>query len=492
MGAITDSLGIGGGTSAGGHWNARSADLINPVIKAQTDVAYNYADTGIHQQQDFLNALAAQNGIANQSAVYNQLAGVAAGTGPNPAQAMLNQQTGNNIASQAALMAGQRGAGANTGLLARQAGQQGAGIQQQAVGQGASMEAQQRLAALGQMQGLSTQQVGQQAQGLAGYNQTAQNEQGLLLNAVAEQNKSNVAMQSNVNNANAQIANTNAQGQQGLIGGVLGGVGNVVGGLFAKGGEVPQKFAKGGAKAYEVQNGKYVEVPTDEQMSAGASPMSAPTAPTTPQTDVSQSAVAPVAPAMPAQAIPQKGPKSSVGQYLAGTNPSPTGMQGAGQAVGNLIGKGIGAGIGAIGSLFGSSSSPMSDTMQSSQFGQEFGGQSPSVGYDNVGSSSSGYGLGADTNLSTPISSLSPGDIGLARGGKIPPQPIIGEQLAAKGKLVPGKAKVKGDSLKNDTVNAKLSPGEIVIPRSIAQGQDAPRKAAEFVAAILRKQGGMR
>lgn len=51
-----------------------------------------------------------------------------------------------------------------------------------------------------------------------------------------------------------------------------------------------------------------------------------------------------------------------------------------------------------------------------------------------------------------------------------------------KGGVVPGKAKVKGDSPKNDTVHAKLSPGEMVIPRSIAQHQDAPIHAAMYVA----------
>jgi hypothetical protein len=37
---------------------------------------------------------------------------------------------------------------------------------------------------------------------------------------------------------------------------------------------------------------------------------------------------------------------------------------------------------------------------------------------------------------------------------------------------VPGRAKVEGDSPKNDTVDAKLSPGEIVVPRSAANDED--------------------
>lgn len=50
---------------------------------------------------------------------------------------------------------------------------------------------------------------------------------------------------------------------------------------------------------------------------------------------------------------------------------------------------------------------------------------------------------------------------------------------------VPGSPQVFGDSEVNDTVPAKLSPGEIVIPRSISQGPDAPERAAEFVRAIM-------
>lgn len=217
---------LGGGSGA--NFQAAQANVLNPTGVGQAQQAYNQAQTGLSQQQAFLNALNAQNGIQNQSSVFNQLQGVANGTGPNPAQAMLNQQTGNNVAQQAALMAGQRGAGANVGLLARQAGQQGGAIQQNAVGQGAALQAQQQLGALNQLGGIAGQQVSQQASGLQGYNQAAQQEQQNLLNSIAQQNTSNVAMQSNQNNANAQIANTNASNQAGLLGGVVGGVGSAL------------------------------------------------------------------------------------------------------------------------------------------------------------------------------------------------------------------------------------------------------------------------
>jgi hypothetical protein len=49
--------------------------------------------------------------------------------------------------------------------------------------------------------------------------------------------------------------------------------------------------------------------------------------------------------------------------------------------------------------------------------------------------------------------------------------------MASKGGTVPGIAKHEGDHRANDTVPAMLSPGEIVIPRSIAQN---PGDAAQF------------
>lgn len=50
-------------------------------------------------------------------------------------------------------------------------------------------------------------------------------------------------------------------------------------------------------------------------------------------------------------------------------------------------------------------------------------------------------------------------------GGDEPPSSMT----AFGGELVPGKAKVAGDSLQNDTVLRRLSPGEIVLPRTVAK-----------------------
>lgn len=165
------------------------------------------------QQQAFVNALAGQNGIGNQSQVYNQLQGVANGTGPNPALEQLRLQTGQNVAQQAALMGSQRGVGSNPGLLARQAAMQGANIQQNGVGQAAALQAQQQLNALGALGNLATQQVNQQGNAL---NSLSQQQLGLAQSA-------------------GQTAKQNVQN----AGGLLGGLGQVIA-SFADGGQVPQ------------------------------------------------------------------------------------------------------------------------------------------------------------------------------------------------------------------------------------------------------------
>lgn len=222
MGAVGGLLGMGGG--AGGT----SFNIQSPVSTQQANTAYQGVQNSMGDQQSLLKALQAQNGIQNQSDVYGQLQGVVNGTGPNPAQAMLNQATGANVANQAALMAGQRGAAANPALMARQAAQQGAGIQQQAVGQGASLQAQQSLNALGQAGAMAgqqaNQQIGQTNQNVA----SQQGEQQNLLNSIAGQNS-----------ANASLAAAQMKGQQGALGGLGAaagvGLGLLSGGLFSGG-----------------------------------------------------------------------------------------------------------------------------------------------------------------------------------------------------------------------------------------------------------------
>lgn len=68
----------------------------------------------------------------------------------------------------------------------------------------------------------------------------------------------------------------------------------------------------------------------------------------------------------------------------------------------------------------------------------------------------------------------------------------MGMARASDGGKVLGQAKVSGDSLKNDEVPAMLSPGEVVIPRSVIQSDDPVNNAAKFVAAILARNGMQR
>jgi hypothetical protein len=63
---------------------------------------------------------------------------------------------------------------------------------------------------------------------------------------------------------------------------------------------------------------------------------------------------------------------------------------------------------------------------------------------------------------------------------------LLESQNMAHGSVVPGKAKVDGDSYSNDTVPALLSPGEIVVPRSAAKD---PEKAAAFAKSVAMRSG---
>lgn len=238
MGALGGLLGLGGGQSGTGIDPAQQADIQRPVGVPQLDTAYGQSQGALQKQQDFLQALESLGGTQHQQQVYGQMQDVAAGRGPNPAQAMLNQQTGANIASQAALMAGQRGSNANTGLMARQIAQQGAATQQQAVGQGATLQAQQSLNALNQAGGIANQQVANQLAATQGFTGAMQAQYGNLANALGAQNQAGVSSQSSVNAANAGLANTQLQGQQGMIGA----------GINALGGAA--KMGAGGGRAH--------------------------------------------------------------------------------------------------------------------------------------------------------------------------------------------------------------------------------------------------
>lgn len=430
--------------------------------QAQAQNGFGNLGNQYSQIQGLGNQLGQYNGAANQGAaaqglqnLTGQYQNIANGTGPNPAQAMLNNATGQNVANQAALMAGQRGAGSNVGLMARQAAQQGAATQQNAIGQNAALQAQQQMNALQGMQsanqalaGVGAGQIGQQqAQQQLGANvaqqqvgnqlganqayanqgntiagqqiaqtnantTSAQNAQNLQQQGVNALNNSNIAMQGNVNSANAGLAGNVLGGQQGMIGGLMSGLGSIAGGLLgARGGQV-QKMADGGIPA----------------------PMEVPNA------------------GMPA------GPMSSLGKFMQSAGDTMS----AGQQD-NPMFKGMKDLVGGI-------AKPLTSIKQ----GLPGGGGMPGVPT-----------AGGAEGLSGGIAQLAPLAL-VAKGGSVRNLENGGHieaQAAAE------KAAKKGNSYSNDKIPALLSENEIVLPRSVTQSKDPVRSSAMFVQKILAKKG---
>lgn len=347
MGAIGGPLGLNGGAAGSGFAAPGQANVQQAVSTSDAINSYNQNNFNQQQQQGLLNALSQQNGIGNQSSVFNQLQNVASGQGPNPAQAMLNQATGANVANQAALAAGQRGAGANVGLMARQAAMQGANTQQQAVGQGATMQANQSLGALGQMGGIAGQQVTNQVGQTNAITSANQQEQANLLNAIAGVNQARVGSQGSVNAGNTNLAEQEMRQGQSAAGGSMQGAGSAMMAAMAGGGSV-------------TDGGEF-----------------------------------------------QNGPQSEFGKF-----------------------------------------------MSTNQTKMAAGG-------------------GVPVKLSPGEKVVEPQNVQKAAAGKV------------ISKTVPGKAKVSGDSLKNDTFDTKAKEGSIVIPRTKAKDD---KNSAEFVRKTLAKR----
>lgn len=195
----------------------------------QAQQLYEQQQKALEQQRAFTQLLAGTvpGALESQRLVQEQLRQQMAGQGPSVAQRQLAEATGQNVAQQAALMAGQRGASANVGLAGRNIGMAGTRAQQQAAGQAATLRAQEQLAAQQQLSGLAGTQIGQlqgaQQLGLQGTSAAQQN----ILNAIAQRNATQAA-----------IAQGNQQFQTGLIGGLIGSGSTALKGAFAEGGEV--------------------------------------------------------------------------------------------------------------------------------------------------------------------------------------------------------------------------------------------------------------
>lgn len=170
---------------------------------------------------------------------------------------------------------------------------------------------------------------------------------------------------------------------------------------------------------------------------------------------------------------------SIYGVYSAGTmfngGKGAEGDGGGGGSSASGAGLPISGGAGGAGSMGGSSGAGAGSTMFASE-----GGEVPVQHFDQGGSPMQSLMQLAPMALAL-----------LSKGGSVPPSSgpeLSGEFLASKGMTVPGAAKVKGDSITNDTVPARLSPGEMVIPRSVMQSDDPAKNASNFVRDYMSKR----
>lgn len=485
-------------------FQANPADIKNPTSLDQIGNAYNQVQNNLGQQQSFANAVAAQNGLGNQSSVFGQMQGLAGqlqdqanGNGPNPALAQLSQTTGQNVANQAALMAGQRGASANAGMMARQVAQQGATTQQQSVGQAAALRAQQQLAAQQALQqqqanmaGLAGNQVSQQAGSLQGLNQFGQNNQANLLNAQGSYNNALMTGQSNANAINAGTATQNASNNASMIGGLMSSAGSAMssmGGGKAHGGMIG--YADGGdVDAVPVQStpmGPVMQAPAlipnewaalgqrDPSMGGGGGGggMASLAMLALAHGGMTPGCYADGGGVLQSQVPTQVGPSSRVGRYLKGAgqalSPQPTTSPGAPISSQQQLAQGMNDFAKGLAAAFGSK------PPQSAPTGAPGASDLPAA---------------QQAPIPSPVNGLPQGGIMYASsGGPIAPA-LNGEAYAQSGMKVPGQAKFVGDTTKNDTVPAMLSPGEIIVPRSHASD---PMLAAKFAYdTVMRNRGG--
>lgn len=492
---------IGGALGLNDTFKATGANVQAGTNAGQLNNAYTGTQGALTTQTGLATTLTpqAQAAANQQAALATQLQNEANGQGPNVAVNELNQATGQNTANQAALMASQRGAGANPGEIARLAAQQGAANQQQAAGQAATLEAQQQIAAQNNLAGLSANQITQAGTAANNATQAQLGEQGILQNANTSMNNTQAGIQSNINNVNAATAAANQKSNTGILGGIINGVGGAIAPItsalsglgLAEGGEVKRYYngdiAKKSIATTFGDTGAASEKPTESSDNTPAKPVNGPT---------------------DAQIDEYNSPKNKAirAQYGYPDNYA-TGGQ-ANPIVGNPL----------------LNSSPGSAQSFAGQWLNNGGGNSASNGpniaatpafdtvsgnalYTNSGKSSSSPAKGtiaggANDTEGMPSDSM-PGpeapaagqydnatELMAAKGGQIKNMKTGGKVKAASPKE---KAKVKDNSYSNDKIPGFLSEGEIVLPRTVTMHPDAPNKAAEFVRMTLaKKKQGLR
>lgn len=479
---------IGGALGLNNNYQAAGADIQPGTNAEQLNNEYAGVQRAFGNQEGMTNILAPQAGagVANQNLLAEQLAGMTRGEGPNPALNQLHQATAENVANQAALMAGQRGSSANAGLLARQAAQQGAKIQQDAAGQAATLQAQQQIAAQNNLANLAGNQINQAGTAANTLNQARQNEQTILQNANTAANSAAVGMQSNINNVNAQTA----AGNQGMAGKILGGVTSAVSGIGFKEGGVVGKDGQPAEKEHHI---KLAEMNAAaimhgrQNFAQGGAPSQLMTGPITPAHSNWGSQFS-------AQSSPGPGPN------IEATHIETPKDSGDFDKIGNKIG-----------GLFKKDSANQSDE----EARQGYLDADSMLGVEGVDNASEMLpAAGGPEDLA--MFAFDGGKVGphkshvanicFAEGGEVPamvsPQEVYlspekvrkvireGADPMRIGHVVPGAPKVKGkNSLKNDTVPMTLEEGGVVIPLSVTKHKMASEKARQFVQkAVARKK----
>jgi hypothetical protein len=238
-----DIIGIGnseGTFGTGGYQGAYTPEQMNGDL-AMVHQAQGAQVDPVQQAQ----AREAQMGLVRS------LQAQAAGQGPSVAQQQLQQGTDRNMAGALGLVASQRGM--NPGAAARLAGNQLAGINQQAAGQATTARLQEQLAAQQGLAGVSGQMRGQDLD-MAGQNAQLSQQAGQFnagqYNQVLAQ--AQAAQQARIQQHNAQIAEMERQRQQAnqqkfgqIVGGVTSAASGGAGGAASGAGGGVAKAAAG-------------------------------------------------------------------------------------------------------------------------------------------------------------------------------------------------------------------------------------------------------
>lgn len=451
MSFVSNALGISNGYSAQSAAGNNGQITYDPNLVANAQAA----------NTNYGNVNTAQTNLANQ------LQAQANGQGPNLAALQLAQATNQNNQQAAGAIASQRGM--NPALAQRIISQQQAMNNQNAAGQSGVLRAQQQLAAesgLGNVLG----QQGTEANANAAANYSA----------LGNQNNAVTGAVNSANQTNAQIAQNNTNQNAGIAGGIMNSIGSMM--SFAEGGTVPERPEKHLERLLISIGDKIKPV----KLSAGGNPMSG---------------IAQGMSSFPTNAIDPglaQGPSAS-SNNLFGSFQSPlAGMMGGG----------------------GDPTSGSSDVSQGGSAGGDSGPMGMISGLMGGGSGGGGAGLGSLAMLAAAhgaeipkygqgggIMSMLPMLAMLAsKGGKVPAMVSPGERfippekvdavasgkesVKTAGKKIPGKAKVKGDNEKNDTVKAKLAPGGVVIPRTKADNDEDAREFLHAIKAEKEKKNG--